>query len=117
MSLAGPSGPLQPFEPSKYDLLDTHVQGILEQVGWDMLTSRLDPPLKRGQRKREDEEWKGDFVFGAGEKPTSVKLLKLNTRGSGGKEVKMKCLVRVAGQWHDLALVLTKRKEAATATL
>lgn len=115
LSSSGPSGSTpQPFEPSKYDLLDTHVQAIIDEVGWDLFTSRLDPALKRGQRRNDNEEWKGEFVFGAGEKPTGVKLLKLNVRGARGvQEVKWKCLARSGGQWVDLAALLRKRKEQA----
>jgi hypothetical protein len=118
LSMLSSSGPSvstpQPFEPSKYDLLDTHVQAIIDEVGWDLFTSRLDPALKRGQRRNDNEEWKGEFVFGAGEKPTGVKLLKLNVRGARGvQEVKWKCLARTGGQWIDLAALLRKRKEQA----
>lgn len=70
--------------------------------------------MKRGQRRNDNEEWKGEFVFGAGEKPTGVKLLKLNVRGARGvQEVKWKCLARTGGQWVDLAALLRKRKEQA----
>ncbi|WWD16634.1 hypothetical protein CI109_101064 [Kwoniella shandongensis] len=106
---------LQPFQPSRYDLLDQEVAKILEQEKFDLFVGRLDAPLKKGQRRTDNEEWKGEYLFGAGEKPTSVKLLKLAGGGrvGSGKEIRMKCLVRVGGAWHDLGGVLRKRKAEA----
>ena len=66
---------LKPFRPSKYDLLDQHVQAIIEEIAVGFFVARVDPPLRKGQTKRDDEEWKGNYVFGAGEKPVAVKLL------------------------------------------
>jgi hypothetical protein len=100
---------MTPFEPSKYDLLDQEVSKLIAQVGFDLFVARLDPPLKRGQRKREDEEWKGEFVFGAGERTSSVKLLKLVGRAMDGGHVRMKCMCRVAGAWQELSAVLRDR--------
>ena len=102
---------LQPFQPSKYDLLDTHVQAVIDQVGFDLFVARVDAPMKRGQRRRDDEEWKGDFVFGAGQRTSGVKLLKLAGRATTDAP-RLKCLVRVQGAWHDLATVLQMRKDA-----
>jgi len=106
---------LQPFQPSKYDLLDQHVHSAIEEVGFDLFAGRVDLPLRKGQRKRDDEEWKGEFVFGAGEKPVGVKLLELAGRStSGGSEgPRMKCLARTGGAWGDLAGLLMKRKAEA----
>ncbi|KAK8861454.1 hypothetical protein IAR55_002273 [Kwoniella newhampshirensis] len=103
---------LQPFQPSRYDLLDQEVARILAEERFDLFVGRVDPPLKKGQRSRDDEEWKGQYVFGAGDKPTSVKMLKHAGGGGPGarKETKVKCMVRVAGAWHDLGAVLRKRK-------
>jgi hypothetical protein len=106
---------LHPFEPSKFDLLDQEVSKILEQVGFNLFVARLDPALKRGQRKRDDEEWKGEFVFGAGERSSSVKLLKLVGRAMDGGQVRMKCMCRVAGAWRELSAVLQERLARASA--
>lgn len=106
---------LHPFEPSKFDLLDQEVSKILEQVGFNLFVARLDPALKRGQRKRDDEEWKGEFVFGAGERSSSVKLLKLVGRAMDGGQVRMKCMCRVAGAWRELSAVLQERLAKASA--
>lgn len=87
-------------------------------TGFDLFVARLDEPLKRGQRKREDEEWKGEYVFGAGERSSSVKLLKIagRDRGKGGvEEQRVKCLARVGGAWIDLESLLRSRKEAMIA--
>lgn len=104
---------LQPFQPSRYDLLDTTVQGIIEETGFDLFVSRIDPAMKRGQRRSENEEWKGEYVFGAGQKVSPVKLLKLAARTSAsataGDGARTKCLVRVKGQWVDLAGLLRQR--------
>lgn len=106
---------LQPFEPSKYDFLDRYVQSILSETGFDLFVGRVDPPLRKTQRKRDDEDWKGDFVFGGGERPVSVKLLKLAGRSIPGETggARMKCLVRTGGAWQDLAGLLKKRKAEA----
>jgi hypothetical protein len=100
---------LKPFEPSKYDLLDQEVERIIESVGFDFLVARLDPAMKKGQRRRDDEEWKGEFVFGAGERSSSVKLLRLVGRASDGSQTRTKCMCRVAGAWHELSTVLRDR--------
>ena len=104
---------LKPFQPSKYDFLDLTVQSIIEEAGFTLLVSRLDEPLKRGQRRRDDEEWKGEFVFGAGYKSSSVKLLTLAARAGSLDKPRVKCLVRVGGAWSDLLSVLKKRQEEA----
>jgi len=106
---------LNPFEPSKYDLLDQEVYKIIQQCDFRLFVARLDPALKRGQRKRDDEEWKGEFVFGAGERSSSVKLLKLVGRAMDGGQVRMKCMCRVAGAWTELSAVLRDRVERAPA--
>ncbi|OCF30478.1 hypothetical protein I316_07860 [Kwoniella heveanensis BCC8398] len=109
------SAQLEPFQPSKYDLLDMEVLRIIQETGFSLFVARLDQPLKRGQRKNENEEWKGEYVFGRGEKPTSVKLLKIagpaGTKAQPGSGPRVKCLVRVGGAWHDLAGVLQKRMD------
>ena len=100
---------LQPFQPSKYDLIDTHVQAVIDEVGFKLFVARVDQAMKRGQRRGENEEWKGEFVFGAGQRTSGVKLLKL--AGKTGQEgPRMKCLVRVQGAWHDLGTILRKRQ-------
>ena len=111
---------LQTFQPSKYDLLDQHVHSVLMEVGFDLFVGRVDLAMRKGQRKRDDEEWKGDFVFGAGDKPARVKLLKLAGRILMGvtEGPRMKCLVRTGGAWQDLGGYLRKRKvEAMQETL
>lgn len=108
-SFAPVSAALKPFEPSKYDLLDQEVSRLISEVGFNLFVARLDPPLKKGQRKREDEEWKGEFVFGAGERSSGVKLLKMVGRGMDGGQARMKCMCRVAGAWHELTTVLNDR--------
>ena len=100
---------LQPFKPSSYDLLDTIVQKTIDDVGFDRFVARVDPPLRKGQRKRDDEEWKGEYVFGAGQKTSSVKLLKLAGRGPA-EGPRLKCLVRAQGAWKDLSSLLEERK-------
>ena len=113
-SFAPPTATLKPFEPSKYDLLDQEVQRVIDSVGFRLLVARLDPAMKKGQRRRDDEEWKGEFVFGAGERSSSVKLLKLVGRASDGSQTRTtKCMCRVAGAWHDLSTVLKDRMERA----
>jgi hypothetical protein len=106
---------LQPFQPSKYDYLDTTVQSIIDEVGFNLFVARVDTAMKKGQRRRDDEEWKGDYVFGAGQRTSSVKLLKL--AGKPGKDgPRVKCMVRVQGAWHDLATVLRNRMAEAPET-
>ena len=104
---------LQPFTPSKYDLLDMAVQTIIDEVGFDMYVARVDQALKKGQRRVENQEWKGEFVFGAGEKTSSVKLLKLAGRSGQGEGLRQKCLVRLGGAWQDLSMLLIMRLENA----
>ncbi|WVF67103.1 hypothetical protein IAT40_001848 [Kwoniella sp. CBS 6097] len=103
---------LEPFQPSKYDKLDIEVHRIIQETGFSLFVARLDQPLKRGQRKNENDEWKGEYVFGRGEKPTSVKLLKIaGAKAISGSGPRVKCLVRVGGAWHDLAGVLHQRMD------
>ncbi|KAL7419693.1 hypothetical protein Q5752_005609 [Cryptotrichosporon argae] len=108
--LAGPAA-LKPFAPSKYDALDCEVQRVIDATAYAGFVARLDPPLKRGQRMRADEQWKGEFIFGAGERSTSVKLLELAARfGAGDKASRVKCMVRAAGAWQDLQMFLEAKK-------
>lgn len=103
---------LAPFHPSKYDLLDQHVARIVAEEGFNLFVSRIDTSLQKTQRKRDDEEWKGEYVFGAGQKTSSVKLLKLAGRprlGDDGPRVKV--MARTGGQWVDLPLLLRTRLE------
>jgi len=83
----------------------------MDEVGFNLFVSRLDASMKRGQRRSEGEEWKGEYVFGAGEKPVGVKLviLKPGPRDKGNKEEGIKCLARVGGAWTDLRAVLEGR--------
>ncbi|KAK4686893.1 hypothetical protein P7C73_g3234, partial [Tremellales sp. Uapishka_1] len=104
---------LQPFQPSRYDLLDLEIERIIQEVKFTLFVSRLDPPLKKGQLKGDNEEWKGEYVFGAGERPTGVKLLK---GGRGASKAGWKCLIRTGGAWVDLKGYLEK-KMAATVSL
>jgi hypothetical protein len=104
---------LNPFEPSKYDLLDQEVQKMIISTEFKLFVARLDVPLKRGQRKRDDEEWKGEFVFGAGERSSSVKLLRLVGRAMDGGNVRMRVMCRVAGAWQELSVVLKDRMARA----
>ena len=99
---------LTPFVPSKYDLLDTNVTQILEDNAFEHFVARVDPSLKKGQRRGENEEWKGMFVFGGpAEKGTPVKMMQLAGR-DGGKVSKV--LARRAGQWVPLVEILNERK-------
>ncbi|ODO04741.1 hypothetical protein I350_05351 [Cryptococcus amylolentus CBS 6273] len=105
---------LRPFRPSPFDLLDQSVQALLTQEAFTMeqgfFVSRVDEALKRGQRLRDGEEWKGEYVFGAGNKGCSVRRMELPGRGKdGAKRVKVLC--RVGGRWVDLVEVLKERKE------
>lgn len=104
---------LKPFEASKYDLLDQEVQDVIQATDFKLMVARLDPALKKGQRKRDDEEWKGEFVFGAGERSSSVKLLRLVGRAMDGGQVRMKVMCRVAGAWQELSAVLRDRMARA----
>jgi hypothetical protein len=103
---------LQQFQPSKYDLLDTHVQAVIDEVGFQLFVARVDQPLRRGQNPSREEDWRGEFVFGAGQRTSGVKLLKLAGKASADGP-RYKCLVRVQGAWLDLGAVLQKRKEDA----
>ncbi|WWC87762.1 uncharacterized protein L201_002654 [Kwoniella dendrophila CBS 6074] len=102
------SNDLKPFKPSKYDSLDIEIQKRLDETDFKLFVSRLDESLKRGQRKNENEEWKGEFLFGKSEKPCSVKLLSIAGQ-KPGQEKRVKCLIRVAGQWLDLKFELERR--------
>ncbi|ORX36485.1 hypothetical protein BD324DRAFT_651723 [Kockovaella imperatae] len=108
---------LQPFQPSKYDLLDQTVQSVIDETKFKLFVARVDPSMKRGQRRAENEEWKGGFVFGAGQKVSPVKLLKIAGRpgrfGFGQGQPRMKCLVKVAGAWQELSTLLKERLENA----
>ncbi|KLT41954.1 hypothetical protein CC85DRAFT_103115 [Cutaneotrichosporon oleaginosum] len=101
------------FTPSKYDLLDQEVQKVIDEVQPNILITRLDQPLRRGQRKAEGESWTGEFVFGGGERSSSVKLLELPGRGPPGAPKRVKVMVRVGGAWGDLKVHLQKKKEDA----
>lgn len=83
------------------------MQQILDATDWGEFVARVDPPLKKGQRKGEHEECKGEFVFREGEKPVGVKMLRI----ARGKEVKDKVMVRTGGMWIDLEGWLRKRQE------
>ncbi|WVQ74487.1 hypothetical protein IAR50_004088 [Cryptococcus sp. DSM 104548] len=105
---------LRPFRPSPCDLLDQSVQALLTEAGFTvergLFVARVDEPLKRGQRMRDGEEWKGEYVFGAGNKGCSVKRIELPGKAKdGAKRVKVLC--RVGGRWVDLMDVLKERKE------
>lgn len=100
-------GELMPFHPSPYDPLDQRMQQILDAIDWPEFVARVDPPLKKGQRKGENEECKGEFVFREGEKPVGVKMLRI----ARGKEVRDKVMVRTGGMWIDLEGWLRKRQE------
>lgn len=86
---------------------------MMQATEFNLFVARLDPALKRGQRKRDDEEWKGEFVFGAGERSSSVKLLKLVGRAMDGGQVRTKVMCRVAGAWQELSAVLKDRMARA----
>lgn len=105
--------PGRPFVPSKYDMLDQEVQKVIDLVQPNILIKRLDQPLRRGQRKAEGEPWAGEFVFGGGERSSSVKLLELPGRGPPGAPRRVKVMVRVGGAWSDLMVHLQKKKEDA----
>ncbi|BEJ06766.1 hypothetical protein CcaverHIS641_0400350 [Cutaneotrichosporon cavernicola] len=92
---------------------DKEVQKVIDLVQPNILIRRLDPPLRRGQRKAEGEPWAGEFVFGGGERSTSVKLLELPGRGPPGAPRRVKVMVRVGGAWSDLKVHLQKKKEDA----
>jgi hypothetical protein len=102
---------LKLFQPSQFDLLDKTVQAIIDDSGFNLFVGRVDASMKRGQRRSEGEEWKGEYVFGAGEKPVGVKLviLKPGGRDVGRKEERVKCLARVGGAWIELKGVLEGR--------
>ncbi|WWC60218.1 uncharacterized protein I303_102784 [Kwoniella dejecticola CBS 10117] len=101
---------LKEFVPSKYDLLDQEIQTLLEETEFRLFVSRLDEALKRGQRRNENDEWKGEFVFGPPEKekPTSVKLLTI-AGARPGTAKRTKCLIRYKAQWVDLKTELDRR--------
>jgi hypothetical protein len=104
-----PHDDLVPFVPSKYDLLDGCVAQVLADNAFEHFVARVDAPLKKGQRRGENEEWKGTYVFGSvGERGTPVKMMQLASR-DGGKISKV--LARRAGQWVPLKEVLDERKE------
>ncbi|EIW68870.1 hypothetical protein TREMEDRAFT_57027 [Tremella mesenterica DSM 1558] len=111
VSYAAQSGPMQLFQPSKYDLLDQEVAKVIDAVGFDGFVSRLDEPVKRGQRVPDHMEWKGEFLFGAGEKVSGVKLLKLQGRAAELRGTNWKVMIRVGGAWVDLADELRRRRE------
>jgi len=88
---------LKPFVPSKYDTLDQEVQKVIDHVQPGIYIARIDAPLRRGQRKTEGEMWTGEFLFGAGSRPTAVKLLELGSRMGPASGKRVKCMVRVGG--------------------
>ncbi|WVW80029.1 hypothetical protein I302_102002 [Kwoniella bestiolae CBS 10118] len=109
---------LVPFVPSRYDLLDMEISKIMREVQFNLFVSRLDAAMKRGQRRNENEEWKGEYLFGRSERPSSVKLISIAGlrkptagTGSGGNapERRVKCMIRVGGQWVDLKGELERR--------
>ncbi|ORY29515.1 hypothetical protein BCR39DRAFT_531880 [Naematelia encephala] len=110
-----PSVSLQPFVASKYDLLDQHVHSLLTETGFNLLVSRVDASMKRGHRRADGEEWKGEYVFGAGQKVSAVKLLQIAGRAGSASDMekRIKCLVRVGGAWTDLKGVLEERLREA----
>ena len=107
---------LQPFQPSKVDLLDQNVQAVIEETGFKLFVARVDSSMKRGQRRGDNEEWKGEFVFGAGQRVSPVKLLKIAGRpgrfGMTQGEARMKCMVKARGAWQDLSTLLSQRQQA-----
>lgn len=70
---------------------------MIDLVQPNILIMRLDQPLRRGQRKADGEQWTGEFVFGAGERSSSVKLLEMPGRGPPGAPKRVKVMVRVGG--------------------
>lgn len=78
-------------------MLDLEVQKVIDAVQPNIFIARLDQPLRRGQRKADGESWTGEFLFGAGERSTSVKLLELAGRGPPGAPKRVKVMVRVGG--------------------
>ncbi|WWC68712.1 uncharacterized protein I206_102646 [Kwoniella pini CBS 10737] len=101
---------LKEFIPSKYDLLDQEINLLLNDIGFKLFVSRLDEPLKRGQRKNENEEWKGEFIFGPPEREKSNSVKLLNIAGiKSGTARRTKCLIRHKGQWVDLRMELERR--------
>lgn len=102
---------LTPFRPSHWDELDKDVQRIIVEEGFqNHFTARVDMPLKKGQRMAEGEDWKGEFVFGAGRKPTPVKRIELSGR-KPGSEKRVKVMVKEGGRWIELAEILKDRKD------
>lgn len=102
---------LTPFRPSHWDELDKDVQRIIVEEGFQShFTARVDQPLKKGQRMAEGQDWKGEFVFGAGRKPTPVKRIELSGR-KPGLEKRVKVMVKEGGRWIELAEVLRDRKD------
>ncbi|WWD05843.1 hypothetical protein V865_003926 [Kwoniella europaea PYCC6329] len=102
---------MEEFKPSKYDLLDMEVSKILNEVQFNLFVSRLDQPLKRGQRRNENEEWKGEYLFGRSEKPSSVKLITIAgfRKSANPNERRVKCMIRAGGQWVELRGELERR--------
>ncbi|KIR42337.1 hypothetical protein I307_00815 [Cryptococcus deuterogattii 99/473] len=102
---------LTPFRPSHWDELDKDVHRIIVEEGFqNYFTARVDMPLKKGQRMAEGEDWKGEFVFGAGRKPTPVKRIELSGR-KPGLEKRVKVMVKEGGRWIELAELLKDRKD------
>nr|ODN87311.1 hypothetical protein L203_03584 [Cryptococcus depauperatus CBS 7841] len=102
---------LHPFQPSPYDELDKAVAKIIQEEGFqDHSTARVDQPLRRGQRLGPGQEWKGEYIFGAGQRPVSVKRIELNPR-KGEIEKRVRVMVKAGGRWLELKELLRDRKD------
>lgn len=104
---------LRLFQPSKYDQLDLEVQKVIDAVQPNIFIARLDQPMRRGQRRADGETWTGEFVFGVGERSTSVKLLELASRSGNDATKRRKVMVRIGGAWQDLTSHLRKKRDEA----
>lgn len=107
---------LRMFQPSKYDQLDLEVQKIIDAVQPNIFIARLDQPIRRGQRRADGETWTGEFVFGVGERSTSVKFIELAGRSAPGHyddPKRRKVMIKIGGAWQDLGTHLRRKRDEA----
>lgn len=88
------------YIPENYhDPLDLEVASIVNSIPHGLLVERVDPPLKKNQIPKENEEIKAQYAFSSGlsRKVVTCKLTRLARSGKGGEGSSKKVMCRVGG--------------------
>lgn len=83
---------------NNYDLLDLEVASIVNLIPHGLLVERVDPPMKKNQIPKENEEIKAQYAFSSAlsRKVVTCKLTTLTRSGKGEVSMK-KVMCRVGG--------------------